>query len=233
MTMNMNDNVYRLPSPEGICCFITGAKADGLTSVCKILGDKRPILPVQTHSLNVAVVTDDRETFPDTDALITQIPGLPIGVRTADCVPIILYAPDIRAVAAVHAGWKGTLGGIVSKTIDRIVDMGADVSRLHAMFGVSICSECYEVDQELADKFITAGFASNVSYPGESGSRPHLDLQGMNAQRMRERGVLAENIILNNLCTKTSCDESGEFLFNSWRSHPGITERNLTIVSLI
>ena len=233
MTKNMNDNVYRLPSPEGICCFTTGAKADGLVSAGMILGDKHPILPVQTHSLNVAVVTNDRETFQDTDALITQIPGLPIGVRTADCIPIILYAPDIKAVAVVHAGWKGTLGGIVSKSIDRMVDMGADVSRLHAMFGVSICSECYEVDQELADKFIAEGFVSNISYPGGSGSRPHLDLQGMNAKRMQEKGVLSENIVLNNLCTKTSCDESGAFLFNSWRRNPGTAARNLTIVNLV
>lgn len=233
MTKNMNNNVYRLPSPEGICCFITGAKADGLTSVCKILGDKHPILPVQTHSLNVSVVTNDIETFQDTDALITQMPGLPIGVRTADCVPIILYAPDIKAVGVVHAGWKGTLGGIVSNAIDRLAYMGADVSRLHAMFGVSICRECYEVDPELADKFIAEGFVSNISYPGGSGSRPHLDLQGMNVQRMQERGVLPENIIINNLCTKTSCDESGVFLFNSWRRNPGTTSRNLTVVSLI
>lgn len=233
MTKNMNDNVYRLPSPEGICCFTTGAKADGLVSVGRILGDKHPILPVQTHSLNVAVVTNDRETFQDTDALITQIPGLPIGVRTADCVPIILYAPDIRAVAVVHAGWKGTLSGIVVKTIDRMVEMGADVSRLQAVFGVSICCECYEVDQELADKFIAEGFASDISYPRGLESKPHLDLQGMNAKRMWERGVLPENIVLSNLCTKTSCDESGSFLFNSWRRNPGTVARNLTIVSLV
>ena len=72
------------------------------------------LLPVQTHSCTVAEV-DSPCPLPDTDAIITRTPGLRIGVRTADCVPLLLHAPDIRAVAAIHAGWKGTLGNITGK----------------------------------------------------------------------------------------------------------------------
>ena len=83
-----------------------------------------------------------------------QTPGLPIGVRTADCVPVILYAEDIKAVAAVHAGWKGTLGGIVDVVVDRLADMGSDPRNIHATFGISICGNCYEVDNDLGERSV-------------------------------------------------------------------------------
>lgn len=88
------------------------------------------ILPVQTHSCNIREVDAagkpiDGEGLEDTDALITRQKGIVIGVRTADCVPILLFAPDIMAVAAIHAGWKGTLGRIAGLTVERLVAMGA------------------------------------------------------------------------------------------------------------
>ena len=78
------------------------------------------VLPQQTHTAHVDICTSPGQTFPDTDALITRDPAIAVGVRTADCQPILLYAPDIRAVAAIHAGWRGTFGRIGSNTVRRL-----------------------------------------------------------------------------------------------------------------
>ena len=97
-----------MPSSEGICCFTTCVVHDQPADRSDDILPCNIVLPKQTHSLNVAIVSDGNEILEDTDAIITETPGLPIGVRTADCVPVILYAEDIKAVAAVHAGWKGS-----------------------------------------------------------------------------------------------------------------------------
>ena len=102
------------------------------------------LLPVQTHSCNVSEV-DSPRPLPDTDAIITRTPGLRIGVRTADCVPLLLHAPDIRAIAAIHAGWKGSLGDITGNTVRRLTEAGASPQLMQAAFGPSICGVCYEV----------------------------------------------------------------------------------------
>lgn len=77
----------------------------------KTIPSCRLLMPRQTHTVNVAVAENPEEEFPDTDALVTFKRGLMIGVRTADCVPIVIWSPDAEGVAAVHAGWKGTLEG--------------------------------------------------------------------------------------------------------------------------
>ncbi|MDE7116213.1 MAG: polyphenol oxidase family protein [Muribaculaceae bacterium] len=180
----------------------------------------------------MALVSDGNEMLEDTDAIITVTPGLPIGVRTADCVPVILYAGDIKAVAAVHAGWKGTLGGIVDVVVDRLADMGSDPRNIHATFGISICGNCYEVDNDLAEWFIKNGFSKCVSYPcGEEG-KPCVDLQGANTLRLVSKGVDRDNICNNTLCTRSTKDAYGNPLFHSWRRTPGTPGRNITFAYL-
>lgn len=152
------------------------------------------LLPVQTHSCNVAEV-DSPRPLPDTDAIITRTPGLRIGVRTADCVPLLLHAPDIRAVAAIHAGWKGTLGDIAGNAVRCLIEAGASPLLMQAAFGPSICGACYEVSAELADDFRRAGFSDCIS-----GSR-HVDLEAVNRSRLLALGLKAENIRPKPMCT--------------------------------
>ncbi len=226
-------NIHRLPSTEGICCFSTDASSDETEFLNHLSRNHHPIMPIQTHSVNVALVENTRNKYADTDALITQITGLPIGIRTADCVPVILHATDIKAIAAVHAGWKGTLGGIIDNTIDKLLELGAHTENIYATFGVSICKNCYEVDKELAEQFVLKGFNSYVSYPNGKSSKPHIDLQGINAKRMVNKGILENHITLNNNCTRCTCDASGKHVFNSWRRTPGTKSRNLTIAMIL
>ncbi len=200
-----------------------GSVKDSLSADC--------VLPVQTHSLNVAEVTGPDDCFPETDALFTRLKNVAVGVRTADCVPIVMYATDIEAVAAVHAGWKGSLGGIAGTTVDRLVEAGADPGNIKVFFGCSICKDCYEVDQDLADKFISAGFGECVFQP-DGASKPHIDLQGVNVRRLLGKGIKESNIVTNPDCTLETKDCRGNHAYHSWRRTPGVTERNITAIML-
>lgn len=194
------------------------------------------VMPCQTHTCNVAM-TRGRvgETFPDTDALVTGREELMIGVRTADCVPLLLYASDIREVAAVHAGWRGTLGGIAANTVEMLKEHGASAENIYALFGPAICGACYEVSLELAADFAAAGLERCIVRNDEAGNtmeRPHLDLVSANIRRLRQSGVPAENIRCSGYCTLHSRDDEGNPLFHSWRRTPGTTRRIVSAVRL-
>lgn len=190
----------------------------------------RLIIPQQTHTSNVGIVTDTDCTFPDTDALITQMRKVAIGVRTADCVPLLLYAPDIKAIAAIHAGWKGTLHGIVDNTVKELLKMGASSEKLIATFGVAVCGECYEVDNELADLFVAEGLNEAVI---RTDTKPHIDLIAANTLRLQRCGISIGNITRTKLCTRHSANENGTYLFHSWRRNPGTQLRNYTFAYLL
>lgn len=191
------------------------------------------LLPQQTHSMNVAVVEHPCEIFPETDALITFRPNLPIGVLTADCVPVLVYAPDVKAVAAIHAGWKGSLGGIVDNALDMLQSRGASPSEMKVAFGPSISMMNYEVNFDLAERFIAAGFVGNVFMPDSECGKPHIDLQGVNMQRLLNHGVRSENIIPHRGCTFGSERADGTPVYQSHRRSNGNPGRNLTYISLV
>ena len=194
----MTDSCLCLEIDFGDCHVTAGVCSDAA------LFGKDILLPVQTHSCNVAVVDADC-SLPDTDAVITRTPGLRIGVRTADCVPMLLFAPDIAAVAAIHAGWKGSLGGIADRTLELLDRLGANLSLLRAAFGPCICGSCYEVSHELADEFRAAGFSDCLV-----GER-NVDLEAVNIRRLLRAGVRRENIKPKSCCTLETP------AFPSWR----------------
>lgn len=187
------------------------------------------ILPVQTHSLNIASADCGLAEFPDTDALITQRRRIYVGVRTADCVPVLLYAPDIKAVAAVHAGWKGTLGKLPQLTALRMRRMGASLAEMKAWIGPCVCGDCYEVDSELAGRFIDAGFGRCVTV---ASPKPHLDLAQACVYQLSEAGLEEVNITARSVCTRHS-EVGGKFLCPSWRREPGTQRRLVSCIGLI
>ena len=120
------------------------------------------LLPKLTHSCNVEVV-NERKMFPDTDALITQVPGLWIGVYSADCVPILVADTRLKVVAAIHAGWRGTVGGITRDTVERMTtDFGCRPEDLQAVIGPSISPEAFEVGEEVVMLFRQAAFPESI-----------------------------------------------------------------------
>lgn len=181
------------------------------------------ILPQQTHTANVAVVEDFEGPFFETDALITLRKDVAIGIRTADCVPILLNAPDIRAIAAVHAGWKGTIARIAEKAVEELKKLGADPGKMYAAMGPCICADCYEVSPDLARSFAEAGFSAHIS---GSILHPHLDLPAINRTILQAAGIQPDKVHLPEACTK---ENTG---FPSWRRVPQTHDRLITVIRL-
>ena len=106
------------------------------------------IVPRQTHSANVRVIDSlpvDPAAIEGVDALVTRLPEVAVGVSTADCVPVVIVDERNGVAGVAHAGWRGALGGVVHNTIDAMLELGADVSRMDVFFGPSICCDCFEV----------------------------------------------------------------------------------------
>lgn len=191
------------------------------------------IIPGQTHSCHVEMTDGFNTYYPDTDALITFERDVPIGVKTADCVPILVYAPDRHGIAAIHAGWKGTLGGIVDNVIDLLVEKGADPALLKVAFGPSISKKAYEVCEDLAESFRKVGFSEYVSHPNGLNEKPHIDLQGVNMERLIRRGVRPENIKPHSGCSFGSRMKDGTPIYASHRRSGGAPSRMLTCIMLL
>jgi UPF0124 protein DR_1966 len=186
------------------------------------------VLPQQTHTTHFGILTDPAQTFPETDALVTRLKGVAIGIRTADCIPLVAYAPDIETVAAIHAGWRGTIGGIAPRTLRHLINQGADPARLQVRFGPGICGDCYEVSPDLAAQFTETGF-------GECVHGRHLDLIAANILSLLRLGIPRENIIPPSLCTRHSelTDAVGKpGCLPSWRRIPGLTDRLITWIRM-
>ena len=188
------------------------------------------VLPVQTHSLNIGVVEYPHQFFENTDALVSFRPDIPVGVVTADCVPLLIYAPDVDGRAAVHAGWKGTIGGIVDNTLDILMEHGADPEKMIVVIGPAIHVESYEVDRDLAERFTEAGFGEFVVWPNGEHGKPHLDLIGVNRERLLRRGIPEGNIIIHPADTFGFVDTDG-FRFPSYRRSGGSPLRMLSFIS--
>ncbi len=133
------------------------------------------------------------------DAILENTPGSVIAVKTADCMPVLLVDARHRAVAAVHAGWRGTAARIVRRAIDSMRErFGTQPEDLHAAIGPGIGKCCYEVGPEVAAQFGADG-------------RVHIDLTEANRQQLVEAGVAADHIYAANLCTQCLPEEFHSF----------------------
>lgn len=131
----------------------------------------------QVHS-NI-VLPAEGESWREGDALISNQPGIIVGVRTADCVPILLADPCHRAVASIHAGWRGTAANIVGEAVAALTaNWQTRPGDLHAAIGPSIGACCYEVGPEVARQFGT-----------HSTGKSHIDLPGENEKQLLALGV--------------------------------------------
>lgn len=123
------------------------------------------------------------------DALLENAPGAVVAVKTADCIPILLADDRHHAVAAVHAGWRGTVARIAEHALQAMrARFGTDAANVHAAIGPGIGKCCYEVGPEVAEQF------------GERG-RGHIDLAAANREQLEAAGVGFGRIYIANLCT--------------------------------
>ena len=169
----------------------------------------------QIHSNQVwnAHRLKDREH--EGDALVTDEVCKSIGIRTADCVPILLLDCRTRAVAAVHAGWRGSAGAIVTRTIEKMVsDFGTDPNDLYAAMGPCIRACCYKVSPEVAEQFAPL-FPECEPAPGT----PCVDLSEANRRQMQAAGVQPGRIYDSGLCT--ACESAQFFSYRREPENPG------------
>ena len=161
----------------------------------------------QMHSADVVIVNDpeNHDNLTEGDALVTGLKGVGIGIRTADCVPILIVDKGNSVVAAVHGGWRGTLSEIADNTV-RVIqsNYGVYPSELTAVIGPSIKKCCYEVGEDVASLF-KEKFDNTDQYLFESTkSKYFLDLSIANRFQLQRVGVADIEVI--DICTK--CNES-------------------------
>lgn len=166
----------------------------------------------QVHDVRVAVVDRPdltREELEGYDAFVTNLKGCAIGVRTADCIPVLLYDPQHKAVAAVHSGWKGTVRRISQHTIQVMHDtFGTDASDLIAMIGPGISRRSFQVGEEVVGMFRESGFPMDGIWQYDGEPVPctmrgghHIDLIQANRWLLESAGVRPENIQSCDICT--------------------------------
>jgi hypothetical protein len=203
-----------------------------------IWGRNLPLaVPKQVHSNTVVVLPNISKPWdpPEADGLVTNQAEVVISVQTADCLPVLLADPVYRAVAAVHAGWRGVLKQVVGNAVRLMkASFNSSPADLIAVAGPSIRSCCYEVGEDVIAAFAQefGGAASLFREPqiGES-TRPgtrFLDLQRACEQQLLETGLLQPNIVTKAPCT--ACDHRRFF---SHRAEAGQTGRLLAAIGMV
>jgi len=154
----------------------------------------------QVHSADVVEVAAPwrRGDAPRADAMVTRVPGIVLGILTADCAPVLFADAEARVVGAAHAGWRGALSGVLEATVAAMCRMGASPRGIVAAIGPAIGRASYEVGPEFPAPFL-AQDASNSAFffPAETPSRHLFDLKGYAAARLAAAG-LSEVAVLPN-----------------------------------
>lgn len=185
----------------------------------------------QNHGSDILVIDEPNDDYShflsiECDAIITNQPGVMIGVTVADCVPILLHDPEKRVIAAVHAGWQGTAAGIVAKTIKGMAEIfGSRPASLLASIGPCIHQCCYEVDKPVMDRFIEHGQPWEHISEKSDGNHWKLDMPLANRMQIEESGLPASSILTASHCV--SCQKD---LFFSYRRDKGETGRQLGFI---
>ncbi len=157
-----------------------GLQAEALTTV------------KQVHGVNVHRVTEPAPGPPaiEADALVTDRPGVALGVLSADCAPVLLADADAGVIGAAHAGWRGALSGVVDRLADAMLEMGAKTERITAAVGPCIAKASYEVGPDMRADFQEAdpeGLAFFEDVP--SSDRHHFDLKAYVLFRLARLGL--------------------------------------------
>jgi len=186
------------------------------------------VMMEQVHGNKIKVVgeSDKGKVIPAIDGMVTEKPGVILGVRTTDCLPILFYDPIKKLIGIAHAGWQGILKRIASKVVDLMIKKGSTPSEILIGVGPHIGSCCYLVDNQWAKQFVGEfGNLPLMVYADQNGT--HLNLAVPTLFQLITTGVLKENIFLPLTCT--SCQSQDFFSYRRKR----INGRILGIIGLI
>ena len=174
--------------------------------VCAALGatPDRLASPRQIHSSR-AVATDKAfgpNERPECDALVTRTPGLVLGVLAADCAPIVLCDPHNGVIAAIHAGWRGAVGGVIESAVEVMSAMGADPSKTAAAVGPCLSQSSFEVGPDLSEAVLNATpWAEHLFEPGP-GDRQFFDLKRYCLGRLTRLGIAHMDALADDTLTQ-------------------------------
>lgn len=187
----------------------------------------------QVHGSDILVIDEPNEDFShfltlESDAIITNQPGVMIGVCVADCVPLLLLDPVRKVAAAVHAGWQGSAAGLAKKAVSAMRSMfGCSVDDIQAAIGPCIGKCCYEVDEPVRKGFAQGSIPWN-SIAEESGEgKWKLDLAAANRELLLQAGLSASAIQVSDICV--CCVKESFF---SYRRDNGETGRQMGFIML-
>lgn len=180
-------------------------------------------IPQQTHSDNVEIVDYKKTEFPDCDALITDYKNTILALNFADCVPILLYDPVKKVIAAAHAGWRGTVKKIGVKTAKKMVEsFDSKPEDIIALIGPAIGVCCFETGDDVKKQLLATVNKTNHLDVCENN---HLDLKLINKLQLLDFGI--KKIDVCEYCT--SCESE---LFFSYRREKGKTARHSAVIVL-
>jgi YfiH family protein len=199
------------------------AIAENRRRMCVELGvsERNLVSLYQVHSAEVVVV---EEPFPlaerpKADGMATRVPGLALGIATADCGPVLFADPDNGVVGAAHAGWKGALAGIVEATVATMEGLGAERSRIVAVLGPTIAQAAYEVGPDFLARFRDEAPGSDrFLIPSDRPGHARFDLPGFVLSRLAEAEIARASVL--GLCTYADAERFFSFRRTTHRGEP-------------
>ena len=198
--------------------------------VCKAMDIKKSMLLSlnQVHSNKVLTLNQPFHKKIDADAMVTNKPNLGLGILTADCQPVVFADIESQIIGVAHAGWRGTLSGILDNTISSMIKLGATRQKIKAVIGPSISQKVYKVGSEFFEKFYENNKENEKFFKIISKEKFLFDLSGLTLEKLTQSGVTAEKI---NRCTYLEPD-----LFYSYRRSLHKNEkdygRQITVIRL-
>src|SRR5215216_1348866 len=171
----------------------------------------------QTHSTERCLIEDPgqaRGPQPDCDAMTTRLTNVLLAIQTADCLPVLIADTKSTAMAAIHAGWRGTAGRITERTVaDLMQSHGVNPRNCIAALGPTACAACYEVGEDVIERYKKEfGYWRNLFVNFKEGGKAHLDIRAANLQQLAFCGFTEDRIHLAEYCTMHQND-----LFFSYR----------------
>jgi YfiH family protein len=189
-------------------------------------GGMRRVHMRQVHGDRVVTVDAAATNAGEADAMVTTVAATVVGVLTADCVPILVVAPRHHVVAAVHAGWHGTLVGVAHRAVRHIVQtFGTPVTELRVALGPAIGGCCYEVDRGIADAVEHAWGPMSDAVQRGAGPKAMLDLRHANTAILQRAGVRPTYIVSVGPCTRCAA-----WAYFSHRAAKGPTGRQWSFI---
>ncbi len=203
------------------------------------IGLEKFTFAMQNHTANINLVdskgrgrgsAEHESALENTDAMITSVEKICLTVQTADCVPVLLYDPVERVIAAVHAGWKGTLKKVTGHTIEKMIqNYGCKAENILAAMGPANGPCCYEVGEDVCrETRIALGSTKGILHPAKKPGKFIFDQWNANRLQMIDYGIREDHIE-----TAETCTQCRHETFFSSRAHNGVTGRQAAGIMLM